>query len=671
MAITPTVLTAAAGLVEGDGIGINPKLKEIIKDGKSLAIADAVERVKSLGRENLIAELPHGLLKVKEAVLAVEKHVNAIFPEGGKTGVQQFLATFGGASSFVTASAEFAASFTEFKDKTFSDIGVNFSSYSDILTNGATSIGAGLQALADQARAQAIETIAEIENEILASTEAGEFVDAATQRARDLANDAPEIFATNAVSNGLKSLGTGLKNFGSLYDFEKLDTLGPKNLIEQLRAQGLTSTNGIDDLILGMEYSLDDLHEIPDTQLEIVLQNVSGTDLDKIVEFTGVVLQNKINTAADLLKIHNILPQEAIDVLVILDQTPNAIKTLGDTITNLGVMVDNFSIGTFLENIEISTLKYLSKARELISGAVIGRLEPVIGMGQGLFKNPDMKDMMASVAGIGVNEALHDVVHFAKLLNDTEQGASFISAVGSLEAAIAALANAAEALANGDPEDPSYADLVQAVADAEEEVADAEAEVVETVTDITSLVESNSSLSKIAETANGSVERALQQIAHEAQSLIKSGLKIVDGVMHTVSAIGDEFVLAASSSYASILSFAAKLHNYGVDTLMVGFNDIIFGIAQDDLFGDAVKGSLIEGRNMVRSRLIGKVASAAVEQIDSIRAKLLEDLELEEQKLEGMSQSNGSATGSDKLMSLKEIGDIESKIKGIRTQLRL
>lgn len=657
MAITPTVLTAAAGLVEGDGIGINPKLKEIINDGKTLAVADAVERVKNLGRGNLITVLPDGLLKAKETVLAVEKHVNAIFPEGSKEGVQQFLASFGGASSFVTASAEFAASFTEFKDKTFSDIGVNFSSYSDILTNGATSIGAGLQSLADQARTQALATVVEVGNEVLVSTKTGEFVDAATERARELANDASDIFATNAVSNGLKSLGTGLKNFGSLYDFEKLDTLGPKNLIEQLRAQGLTSTNGIDALILGMGYSLDDLHEIPDTQLEIVLQNVSGTDLDKIVKSSGVVLQNTIDTAADLLKIHNILPKEAIDVLNILDQTPNAIKILGDTITNLGVMVDNFSIGTFLENVESSTLKHLGNAHELISGTVVARLEPVIGMGQGLFKNPDMKDMMASVAGIGVNETLHDVVHFAKSLNDTNQGTSFVSAVDRLEAAIMALAN-------GDPEDPSYAALVQ-------EVMDAEAAVAGTATNITSFVQSNFSLSKIAETASASVDGALQQITHEAQSLTKSGLKIIDGVMHTVSAIGGEVALAASSSYASILTFATKLHNYGVDTLKVGFNDILSGIAQDDLFGDAIKGSLIEGRNMVRSRLIGKGEVAATEQIDAIRVKLLEDLKLEEQKIEGLLLSDGSATGSDKLMSLKEIDDIEGKIKGIRTQLRL
>lgn len=437
MAITPTVLTATAGFIAGDGIDINAELKDHINTLKTIGVSAAVEKVKELGYDSVVAALPQGLYKAYETAQTVETHVRAIFPEG-KGGLQQFITTFGGASSFVTASAEFAAALNEFKDKAFTDIGVNFESYRDILTNGASSITQGLQTLADAAKEQASELVSEITAGI--SETAGEIVDSTTREARSILDSADGLFETNAISSGLKSLGTGLKNFGNLIDFENLENIGPQNLIEQLQKQGLTVTNGIDDMITGLGYSLDDISSIPETQLQIVLENVSGVDLEKIIKTTGATVLNEIKTAADLLKLENIIPKEALVALNILDQAPDAIRTLGDTIANLGVRIDNFSIGNFLENIETTTLKYLDNARELISSEVMGRLQPIIGMGQGLFENPDMKDMMASVAGIGQNKFLDTIQHLTESINDSTEGSNLIQAANDLETAINALA---------------------------------------------------------------------------------------------------------------------------------------------------------------------------------------------------------------------------------------
>jgi hypothetical protein len=45
---------------------------------------------------------------------------------------------------------------------------------------------------------------------------------------------------------------------------------------------------------------------------------------------------------------------------------------------------------------------------------------------------------------------------------------------------------------------------------------------------------------------------------------------------------------------------ASKLHSFGVDKQKLGFSDMFENMASNDLYGDAIKSSLLEGRNISR-----------------------------------------------------------------------
>jgi outer membrane murein-binding lipoprotein Lpp len=57
-----------------------------------------------------------------------------------------------------------------------------------------------------------------------------------------------------------------------------------------------------------------------------------------------------------------------------------------------------------------------------------------------------------------------------------------------------------------------------------------------------------------------------------------------------------------------ILNFASKLHSFGVDKLQLGHGDIFNGVATNDLTGDAIKASLLEGKSVAKMAAVGKTA---------------------------------------------------------------
>jgi hypothetical protein len=57
-----------------------------------------------------------------------------------------------------------------------------------------------------------------------------------------------------------------------------------------------------------------------------------------------------------------------------------------------------------------------------------------------------------------------------------------------------------------------------------------------------------------------------------------------------------------------ILNFASKLHSFGVDKLQLGHGDVFNGVATNDLTGDAIKASLLEGKSVAKMSAVGKTA---------------------------------------------------------------
>jgi hypothetical protein len=107
----------------------------------------------------------------------------------------------------------------------------------------------------------------------------------------------------------------------------------------------------------------------------------------------------------------------------------------------------------------------------------------------------------------------------------------------------------------------------------------------------------NSGLSTALSSINTSLTNVTDHISLENSNLTQAGISSLSG-------------LSASNppGAGQILSFASKLHSFGVDKMQLGHNDVFNGVATDDLYGDALKASLLEGKNVAAMASAGKPA---------------------------------------------------------------
>jgi hypothetical protein len=88
-------------------------------------------------------------------------------------------------------------------------------------------------------------------------------------------------------------------------------------------------------------------------------------------------------------------------------------------------------------------------------------------------------------------------------------------------------------------------------------------------------------------------------LAKEVQNLALAGLKMVDN-------LGKAIEQTVNNSYQSILAFGNRLHKMGRDIQNLGFNDFLPKMATSNVSGDALRATLIEGRNVARSSTVGQ-----------------------------------------------------------------
>jgi len=567
MPITPTTLIAVSGLVRGSGLQIPTELTSAISSIQNNPLVSSISSL-STGGFNIPTSLT-SLTQLNSTAGGILTQAQSILPAGGaggdpSSGIKSFMSVFNGSTAFGSASAEYSAALSQFGNKSFADLGINVSNFQDVITNGTSSITRSLQAVAGKAANDAFGSVASVlDPNLLAKGKA--------------------IFSSNALAEGLQSVGGGLKNFGTLFDFTQPSGLGPKNLIANLQKQGLADRNGINDLIYEAGYDPKNLAQVPDSVLTSVLDQVKGSDLDKIIRQTGAKPYQPVRSAAGLLQANNLLPPQAALALGIIDKGPAALKALGNTLSNLGTSIDNFKMSDFMAGMETKALQYLGQIKQLIPTDVKTALAPILGSGSGLFGNPQMKDMIGAASGIGYTPNLKTAGTNVTRLQNTSEGAALTAASTAYQAAIAGLTSEEIAAALADPMSPVAAAAAGVNAAL---VAFQPGNVSSTIQGIVT----NISNVAAASAAN---------LAKEVQNLALAGLKMVDN-------LGKAIEQTVNNSYQSILAFGNRLHKMGRDIQNLGFNDFLPKMATSNVAGDALQATLIEGRNVARSSAVGQ-----------------------------------------------------------------
>ena len=382
---------------------------------------------------------------------------------------------------------------------------------------------------------------------------------------------------SSSLNDGLASAGQGLKNFGSLYDFTDLQTLGPTNLLASLQNLGLADSIGINDAIDALGSDPTNPSTVPSNLIVQVFTNVTGNDLQKIIDQAGVTVVQQPQSLADLLDPSFVMPAGAVAALG-LSPGPSGMNDLANTLTNLGVQGNNMQLGGFISGMQTQASTYLSQVTELVPMAVQDTLKPLLGTGGGLFGNPTMSDMIGTAGGATHTEAFGNITATLSSLMNSSVGQNLNTAITNMISAVGTGGQSA-----------AFTALQSAVSTFNSQVAN------------------NSQLQADVTNAESSFTASQTQLTKEVANLNLVGLNLANAQ-------------PTSTGSTSILNLGNKLHDYGVDKQQLGHNDLFSGVATDNLTGDAIQASLLEGRNLAKSYALGKSTPTVANESAAIKA---------------------------------------------------
>lgn len=601
MALTPTTLIATTGIMNGDGFAINSSQTTQINSVTTNSLIVALGNLQPYtsgantvaGLATTLNSLPSFLTNSSSTASNVLSQAQNMLPGAGTvSGNKNLLQLFNGATTFGSATAEYAAALADFKTRTFSDLGIGVNNFTGMLTTSVGSLipalAAGPLAIASQAKTLVTSAVgslpgaAQLPSLNLPSLppvpgvpqlpDPGTISDNQLSLGSVFAKLNPSAGASGIVGGGLQSVGNSMQNFGNLFDFKNLALVSNPNttaqaMVSQLQKQGVADTYGINDKILAAGYDPKNLGSVPDSVLKNVLSTVTGDDLKKIQTAMGAKPIVPIATAADFLQLSVFLPPQAQQVMGLANAGLSGIAQMGNMLTNLGTQIDNFNMGQFISSIETKSLQYLEQLTQLIPNSVEAALQPLLGLGAGIFGNPLVQDIMGTVSGIHTSWMQNINTATAAVLS-TSQGQT-----------LQTTANALYAVAStGGDTTATYAAFASAAAAINTQIA------------------SNASLKSVCDLANSGLASSADHLAKELSNLSLAGITLpINGVPVNLG-----------TAVTPFLSFGQSLHDYGVDSLQIGHSSVLEGLATNNLTGDAIKGSLMEGRNIARSATVGK-----------------------------------------------------------------
>lgn len=515
--ISPSMVIAAAGMLQGTGLGVSPKMITQIANFAAKPIASGLNSLMSsanvgnvAGLSSTISSVPSFLSGIagdgNKLASSIMTQANSIIP-GGVDGIKKFASLLGQSTAFSTSSMAWLKSLQIGSSMSFPDFGMGINNLSDLASGGV-----------------------------------GKLMGAA--------KDLEGMVAQN--------MGEAFKSFGTMFDINDMKSLAdPASLIGNLAKQGLGEVGGIADKIKEAGFNVDDLTAIPKEKLNQILSTVKGSDLKKILDQTGLQLPTNmsLSSLADVMDVSKILPKNLVSSLGSKD-----LASLGNTMLNIGGSFKNTAeISTMLKSIEFPSLPNLSNLTSVIPPNVSAILKPFMGTGLGEFGNPMITDIIGTASGFVHTAGLSNMSGLADKVMSSTLGINVNSAINNLTAAVQS---------SFDPgSDPAVLAAKTALDNS-----------------ISALNNSgNLDLQNVLSTGATKFGNSLTQLSTEASNIATAGIDMLQSV---------------PTSMSGILGMASKLQSFGVDKMKMGFTQMFEDMSVDNMYGDAIKAALAEGKNI-------------------------------------------------------------------------
>ena len=367
------MIIATLGLLKNSGLEVSHELQQIVNTFTTSNISGSVQRVVPTATPEILEVLqsapvcftgflPSGVTAPSGAVLtnipkSVLDQAYALFKpvtqNSSTISVATFISVYTLASAYCSQAVGLQSSISAAQGKTFSDLGVQFQNYTDIITGGVSS----------------------------------QFnVDAVPALAAELPN-LGTMFDTTVLSN-ISDLGTLVTH---LYNLGLGDVGNLRAMVEE---------NGI---------TLDYIDDSEKTLLTNIFKKITGEDLATIVKTTSFkpVYLDNINSLADVLDINKLFSNEA---LAAIGKNPT-LNALANKLSNIGGRFKSMSdIGAFLSGLKLNTFPALNELSSLLPSELTTGLASATGKGSGVFGNPLITDLVGSASGTGYTARITSMV---------------------------------------------------------------------------------------------------------------------------------------------------------------------------------------------------------------------------------------------------------------------
>ena len=526
--ISPAMLIAAGGFLQGQGLGVSSELTSKISTFSNSVLTQSLANVTAaLGGTG--PAMPSWLTGLDESGNSITNQISTTAAQIAPD-TKKFISNFSSASAFGSASFAWSAAIVEASSKGFGDFGGGMSKFSDMASGGLSQIlspgGIKLPSL-----------------------------DGLGLKLPNLPSMPGLSAAALTAKPDFAALGTAFSSFGKAFDTTNLQKMfDPTGFVANLQKQGLGSVGGLSDKLLSLGVDPTDIASADPDLVKQALSSISGSDLQKIIAQTGMQLPAtaSVANAADLLDAKKILPGD------ILSKIPGGnFAGLGNALTNMGGSFKSpADLSKMLGGIQVPDLKHMDALDSPLPDDIKAAFAPMLGAGSGPFGNPTVNDIIGTAAGHGHTEALASLAEAQTKIMASPVGQAFKSA--------------ADALAS----DPSNPTKLAAFVSAQ--------------TAITS--SGNADLAKIVSDSTAAIAATATQLATEVSNLSVAGI--------TPTA-------AVTPPPTALLGVASKLHDMGVDKQQLGFNTMLTSMAGDSVYGDAIKATLMEGKNIAASAAAG------------------------------------------------------------------
>lgn len=521
--ISPAMLIAAGGFLQGQGLGVSGALTTVLSTFNNSAMTSSFGNlIVSLNSGNVaLPDMPSWLTGLSggstgsSITSTISTTAAQIAPD-----TKKFLSNFSSASAFGSASFAWSAAIVGTSGKSFDGFGLGMGKFSDMASGGLSQImspgGISLPGLPGMPGLSAAALTAK-----------------------------PDFAA----------LGSTFASFGKAFDSTNLKTMfEPSGFIANLTKQGLGDIGGLNDKLQEAGIDPDNIAAANPLVVKQVLATIGGSDLAKIIKQTGMTLPATANvtSVADLLDAKKILPAD------VLSKLPGGdLAGLGNSLISMG---GNFKspadISKMLGGISTPDLPFMDALSSPLPDDIKAAFAPMLGAGAGPFGNPTVNDIIGTAAGHGHTDAFTGILAAQTKLLASPQGQALKAAADSLAA---------------DPTDPTKLSTFIAAQTA-----------------VTS--SGNADLAKLVADSTASLATTQTQLATEISNLSVAGI--------TPTA-------ATTPAATQLLGMASKLHDMGVDKQQLGFNSMLTGMAGSNLYGDAIKATLAEGKNIAKSAAAG------------------------------------------------------------------